>query len=154
MTVAFIGHREIDMSDELRNKVIDTVTQLIQDYGAHTFLFGSVGEFDELCYGIVSEIKKSYRYIRRVYVRAEYPDVRKQFLDYLLTFYDDTFFPNSVRGAGRLSYIKRNEVMVDLCDVLVVYCDEKYKPKHTESGTKTAVSYACEKRKRVINLHE
>lgn len=154
MTVAFIGHREIDMSNELREKVIDTVTRLIQDYGAHTFLFGSAGEFDELCYGVVSDIKKRYRYIRRVYVRAEYPDVRREFLDYLLTFYDDTFFPNSVRGANRLAYVKRNEVMVDLCDVLVAYCDEKYEPKYTRSGTKMAVSYACEKHKRVINLHE
>lgn len=158
MKVAFIGHRRIEHSQKLKDGLIELITNLINNENAETFLFGSKSEFDNLCYSVVSELKTFYPHIRRIYVRAEYQYIDKSYEDYLLQFYEDTYFPSEVEGAGKLTYIKRNQVLIDRCDLLVAYCDENYQPKSkrgkVNSGTKTAVDYAKKKHTRIINLFD
>lgn len=149
MVGAFIGHRKIEYSKRLENNLIEIVTNLIENENADVFLFGSRSEFDSLCYRIVTELKFSYKYIRRIFVRAEYEYIDKSYTEYLLESYEETYYPEEISGAGRLAYIKRNNVMVDKCDVLITYCDEEYQPKsrrgNCQSGTKIAVDYAKKK---------
>ena len=158
MKVAFIGHRKIEQSQRLKDNLIEILTNLIINKNADTFLFGSKSEFDSLCYAVVSELKSSYPNIRRVYVRAEYEYIDKSYKDYLLQSYEDTYYPKEVEGAGKLSYIKWNQVLIDSCDLLIAYCDENYHPQSrrgkVNSGTKTAVDYAKKKNTRIINLFD
>ncbi len=153
MTVAFVGHRKIETSTDLKLKLYNIIEHLIIDEGAETFLFGSRSEFNDLCYTVVSELHVKYRQIKRIYVRAEYEYVNSDYTEYLLTMYEDTFYSPRVHGAGALSYIKRNEVMIDSCDVLIVYCNVNYMPIKTRSGTKIAVEYAQKHGKRIFNLY-
>ena len=120
MRVSFIGHRKIENAEGVRQRVMDTVTELINE-GADTFLFGSRSMFDEICYEVLTEIQKTYPQIRRVEVRASNEYLHQMYIDITLKYYEETIFPQSVSGAGYRSYIKRNEAMVDMCDVLVVY---------------------------------
>lgn len=152
MKVAFIGHRKIEASEVLKERLTKTVEGLIINERADTFLFGSKSDFDNLCLRVVTELKEKYPHIRRVFVRVEYENIDKAYTEYLLTSYEETFFPVQVKGAGRLSYVRRNQAMIDMCDVLVAYCDENYKPIETKSGTKIAVDYAKKKSKPIINL--
>lgn len=153
MKVAFIGHRKIEYSQELENRLTNTIEHLIVNDGADEFMFGSVSDFNDLCYDVVTELKERYVHIRRIRVRAEFEHIDDEYTEFLLSIYEDTFYPPQVHGAGRLSYIKRNQVMVDMCDILIVYFNEKYVPyTQTNSGTKIAVEYAKKKNKRLINL--
>lgn len=128
---------------------------LIEKENADTFFFGSRSAFNDLCYQTITELKKTYPYIRRVYVRAEYECAYKDYIDSLLLRYEDTYFPEPLHGAGIAVYIKRNQLMIDSCEVLVAYYDEEYMPKTGKrSGTKAAVVYARGKKKRVINVFE
>ena len=155
MKVAFIGHRNVEKTQALRDKLMRVSEKLIVNEQADTFLFGSRSEFNNLCYEVVTELCKRYSYIRRIFVRAEYEYVNKDYMEYLLENYEDTFYPQSVHGAGVNSYIKRNQVMIDMCDALVAYFDENYIPQtKTKSGTKIALNYARKKNKRVINLFD
>ena len=72
-TCCFIGHREINATDELKKKLCLLIEHLITEESIDTFLFGSKSQFDDLCYDIVTEIKKKYSHIKRIFVRAEYP---------------------------------------------------------------------------------
>lgn len=54
----FFGHRKINKTDELVNKLTETIEKLIVENGVGTFLFGSKSQFDDLCYEIVSELKE------------------------------------------------------------------------------------------------
>ena len=69
-----------------------------------TFLFGSRNKFDELCLLIVTELKRKYSDIKRVYVRSKDSCIDKLYKDYLLEFYDDTIMPKRVARAGKASY--------------------------------------------------
>lgn len=130
----------------------------------HTFLFGSKSEFDDLCLNIVTELKEIYPHIKRVYVRAAYVDINDDYTDYLLESYEDTYFPEKVRGAGRASYVERNQEMINKSAFCVVYYDETYSPPRRKnsrkdltdyqpkSGTKLAYDYAKSKGLKIINV--
>lgn len=153
MTVAVIGHKKIDKTQDLIDRLNEVMTDLIVSENADTFIFGSKSAFDDLCYKTITELKYKYQHIQRIWARAEYECVSREYVMYLLTFYEGTFFPEKVKGMGMLSYIKRNEVIVDMCDVLVVYYDKDYKPSNQRnSGTKLSVAYANRKNKRIINV--
>ena len=45
----FIGHREKNVTDELKEKLRVVIEHLITDESIDTFLFGSKSHFDDLC---------------------------------------------------------------------------------------------------------
>ena len=55
----FIGHRKIEKSVELTQRVEETIRDLIKNKGVRTFLFGSRSEFDDLCHSIVTDLQKN-----------------------------------------------------------------------------------------------
>ncbi len=153
MIVAFIGHRTINCTEELRDKVKRIIENLIVNENTDTFLFGSNSEFNTLCYDVVTELQDKHDSIRCVYVRAEYEFISEEYKKYLLSLYEFTYFPKAVQGAGALSYVKRNKAMIDKRDVVVAYYDDQYMPPtKTKSGTQMAVIHAIQNHKRLINL--
>ena len=151
MKVAIVGRRKINKSQDLIDKLTKVFVELIENEGADTFLFGSQSQFDDLCYEIVTELRYKYTHIQRIWVRAEYRYCSEDYLRRVLTFYEDTIYPKRVYNAGRFAYIARNEVLVDMCDVLLTYLDSIYK-RNTASGTKMTFDYAQKMRKRIINI--
>ena len=148
----FIGHREINVTDELKEKLYVLIEHLIIEESIDTFLFGSKSQFDDLCYDIVTNTKKKYPHIKRIFVRAEYPYIDESYKAYLLESYEDTYFPKSVLGAGKASYVKRNCEMIENSCFCIVYYKEDYTPKGRKSGTKIALDYAEKKKKTIIRF--
>ena len=74
------------------------------------------------------------------------------YIAYLLERFESTFFPKEVSNAGRAAYVKRNQVMIDLCDLAVIYYDENVSPANSHSGTARAVQYLLKRKKRFINI--
>lgn len=156
LKIAFIGHRKVTQKNELKKKLKKVIYTLINEEDAEIFLFGGKGQFDEVSLAAVTELKQKYfPLIERIYVRAIYEQITDDYKSFLLLFYDKTFYPKEVKGARYFSYVKRNEVMIDMCDILITYYDKNY-PSLTglKSGTKVAVEYAIKKHKRIINLFE
>lgn len=153
----FIGHRKIERSLKLEEKLYKEIEKLING-GIHTFMFGSRSDFDSLCYEIVTDLKKKpkgdgpvlERDIKRIYVRAEYPYINQDYYDYLLKSYEETYYPEKILNAGRAVYVERNQFMIDMSLVCVFYYNDtiNYKGK---SGTEIAYKYAVKKHKRIIN---
>lgn len=75
-TACFFGHRTINETEGLKSKLVGIIERLIVDENVDTFLFGSKSRFNNLCLELVTEIKEKYPHIKRIYVRAEYPDIR------------------------------------------------------------------------------
>ena len=56
-TCCFFGHRKIDETEELKNKLCEIIENLIVNEKIDTFLFGSKSQFDDLCHKITTEQK-------------------------------------------------------------------------------------------------
>ena len=163
-TATFLGHRKIQKSDELKNRLREEIENLIVNESVETFLFGSKSEFDELCHEIVTELKDKHPDIKRIYVRAEFPYINDDYKNYLLKSYEDTYYPEEIENAGKAVYVERNCVMIDESDFCIVYYDENYAPPkrrshkkalseyQPKSGTKIAYDYALKKEIKIINV--
>ena len=153
MVTCFIGHRTITATNELRERIRTAVLDLIDNQGVDTFLFGSRSQFDELCLKIVTEIKEIRPHIKRIYVRAEYPYISADYEKYLLTFYDETYIPESIIHAGKAVYIERNRYMIDSADICVFFLDTSTTSNRKQSGTLIAYHYAHSLTKTIYNLN-
>ena len=151
-TCCFFGHRTINETEELKLKLNEIIEKLIVDENVDTFLFGSKSRFNSLCLELVTEIKEKYPHIKRVYVRAEFPDINEQSTNYLLESYEDTYYPEHIIGSGRAAYVERNYEMIDNSRFCIVYYDESNAPTTRKSGTKIALDYAIKKKKQIIVL--
>ena len=163
--MCFIGHREIEITDDLKEPLNKYIEQTILQEDVKVFLFGSGSKFDELCYDIVTKLKEKYPYIKRVYVRSNFECISDDYKQYLLEFYEETMFPEECANSGKISYIKRNQAMINQSDYCVFYYNENYLPpkrKTTKknlfayqprSGTALAYRYAKQKKKLTINFY-
>ena len=149
-TCCFFGHRTINETDELRTKITDAVERLITDENVDTFLFGSKSEFDRLCLEIVTKLKEKYPHVKRIYVRAEFPFINDDYLNYLLKSYDDTYYPEKLHGAGRAAYVERNYEMINNSKYCIVYYDEQNAPTTRKSGTGISLEFAIKNEREVI----
>lgn len=163
-TCCFFGHRKIEVTDELINRLKEVVKNLIIENEVDIFLFGSKSQFDKLALSVVTEFKKKYPHIRRIYVRAEFPYIDEDYTLYLLKRYDYTYYPERMINAGKAAYVERNYEMIDNSSYCVIYYDENYMPPRRKnsrrelfdyqpnSGTKLAYDYAVKKGKSIMNL--
>ena len=151
-TCCFIGHRKIEDTLELRTELYDSIERLITDEKVDNFLFGSKSRFNDLCHGLVTEIKEKHPHIKRIYVRAEYPDIDDSYKEYLLKYYEDTYYPEKIIGAGKAAYVERNCEMINNSRFCIIYYDEQNAPTTRKSGTKIALEYAVKHKKDIIKF--
>ncbi len=163
MTVCFIGHRKIENTEMVKKDLIKLIFELIKK-GTDTFLFGSKSEFDSLCYEAVSEAQQKYPYIKKIYIRSAYPHIDKIYENHLYCFYEETYFPDKIKNAGKASYVERNQEMINKSDICVFYYNKDYLPppqkeskrslssNQPNSGTKIAYNYAVQKKKHILNI--
>ena len=165
-TCCFFGHRKIDETEELKNKLYRIIENLIVNENIDTFLFGSKSQFDDLCHKITTELKEKYPQIKRIYVRSAYQYIPDWYEKSLLENNEDTYFPEHMENAGRASYVERNQEMINHSKFCVVYYDENYLPPRRKnsrrdlfdyqpkSGTAVAYNYAVKKKKEIINIYK
>lgn len=163
--VCFIGHREIKETEYLRQRLQDTTRNLIQN-GITNFLFGDNSQFNCLCYESVTEIKKEYPEIKRIYFRKNYENADEYTMKFIVSGYEESICPKGIGRAGKAGYVERNRAMIDESEFCVFYYDEKYLPEkqktgngaikeyNSKSGTGIAYKYAVKRKKKIINLCE
>ena len=153
-TCCIIGHRDFKITDELTIKINDTITHLINKENVTIFLFGSKSNFTDYCYKIVTKLLNKYPYLKRIYIRAEYPIISDEYYDYLKTLYEESYFYCSNKTTNKFSYIRRNQTMIDKSDICLFYFNNTYVPKSkTNSGTSIAYEYALKINKTILNIN-
>lgn len=179
-TCSFFGHRKIEITEKLKQKVKDVVEDLIIHQNLSTFLFGSRSNFDYLCHLVVTDLKKIYPHIKRIAYtcksetcileseRQEWENIYSQFekQEVYLLGVEEEFEYKAKYTSGKASYIERNQAMINDSDYCVFYYDENYQPEmrknskrsnhyyQPKSGTKLAYDYALAKRKTLININQ
>jgi uncharacterized phage-like protein YoqJ len=156
-TCCFFGHRKIDETAELKNRLYEIIENLIVNKNIDTFLFGSKSQFDDLCHKTVTDLREKYPHIKRIYVRSAFQHIPDWYEKSLLLNNEGTYFPEHMENAGKASYVERNQEMINKSDFCIVYYDENYAPPRRKnskrdlfnyqpkSGTKVAMDYAIKK---------
>ena len=72
MIITFIGHSEMNISNELKSKLVQTIETCIKN-DADTFYCGGYGDFDNVCAAAVRELKEVYPNISHSLLRRILP---------------------------------------------------------------------------------
>ncbi|MGN1060288.1 MAG: hypothetical protein ACI4QN_01000 [Candidatus Coproplasma sp.] len=145
----FIGHRKI-FAKTLEKRLTDTMTAQIRN-SCRFFTMGTHGEFDNLALNICRRLRESYPDLVIEVVITNLNainctvgnDYQSPYADVKTVMYDieDTHFKRQITLSNRR--------MIDTCDTLICYVDEKA----YSSGAKTALNYAKKKGLKIINLY-
>ena len=149
MICSFFGHRDVELSENL---YATTTAEIIKsvDLGCRIFYFGGYGDFDALCYQIVTKIKteKPELAIKRVYCVAQERYLRKNVRYFRREDYDDVIYLEPAFDGWYKSIYVRNCAMIDASDYVVFYAESR-----ENSGAYKAFQYAKRKKeKTVVNL--
>ena len=144
---SFFGHREVTFTSELYATLTAEIMRSV-DFGCRIFYFGGYGEFDDLCYKIVTRIKEEYPdlNIRRVYCvpREEY--LRKRVRYFIPENYDELIYLEPSFSGWYKSIYYRNCAMIDKSDYIIFYAEAR-----EQSGAYKAYKYAKKKAKKITN---
>ncbi|MBQ7798400.1 MAG: hypothetical protein IJ371_04685 [Clostridia bacterium] len=150
-TCAVFGHREIEITYELKIDLKNTFIDLITNKNVGIFYLGGFGQFDKLCWEIITELKQThFSHIKRIYVceNEDYinrPHKRPKWLkqeDYeeIIHFSLDFNY-----WYTRIYY--RNIAIIEHSDFALFYI------RNTEnSGAYKAYKYAIKNKKNIILL--
>ena len=175
---SFFGHRKVNVTKELEEKLKKVIEDLIINYNVKVFLFGSHSNFDYLCHFIVTELKVKFPNIRRIVYtckseacileseRQKWEEIFTQFekKEIRLLGFDEEYEHKTKYISGRAGYVERNQAMINNSDYCVFYYDESYQPERRKlykrslsyyqpkSGTRLAFNYVKQKKKVIINI--
>lgn len=161
-SVCFIGHRKINDTPQLRKRLRQVLSQLIES-GTVNFIFGDRSEFDKLCYDSVTQLRELYPQIRRIKFRKDYENTNEYTMKLLSYGYEESICPKGIDSAGRACYAERNQAMILESDICIFYYDKSYFPSRRKyaknclndyqpkSGTAIAYQYAVKSKKTIIN---
>lgn len=139
---AFFGHREIwsDIAEPLEQAVRTAIAD-----GSTEFWVGGYGAFDVYATQCVRRIKKDFPGISLHLILAYLP-TRK---DPLADIYDSSIYPEGLELVPkRFAISKRNQWIVNNCDVVIAYVCNTY------GGAYTALQLAKRKGRYIINIAE
>ncbi len=68
LSCSVFGHNEIEITNELKIRLKNAFIDLITNKNVSIFYFGGFGQFDELCWQIITKLKQIFPHIKRIYV--------------------------------------------------------------------------------------
>ncbi len=143
------GHKEIEITYELKVSLREMFIDLITNKNVSIFYFGGFGQFDELCWQIITELKQTlFPYIKRIYVceseiYVNRPRKRPKWLNNKAYEEIIYFSLNFDYWYTRIYY--RNVAIIEHSDFNVFYIRNK-----ENSGAYKAYQYAKNHKKNII----
>ena len=142
--VAFAGHRYEWHCIGVEDKLSQVLEELIQK-GYTIFYDGNYGAFDKKCASAVLQLKHKYPHIKLIRILTYYHHERDKYE--LPSYYDGSILPEIEELHYKQKIVKRNEWIIDNCDILVCHIEETYK-----SGAYRTLKYAQKQHKPIIYI--
>ena len=139
-TCTFFGHR--DCPDSIKQKLQETLIELIINHSVDMFYVGNHGRFDTIVHGVLKELKEEYPLINYAVVLAYMPGKQTEYDDY-----SDTMLPEGIEVIHpRYAISWRNNWMLQQSEYVITYIT------HTWGGAARYTHKAIAARKIVLNL--
>ena len=142
--VAFAGHRYEWQSIGVEEKLLQVLEDLINK-GYTVFYDGDYGAFDNKCRNAILKLKNKYPHIKLVLILTYYHHNKEKCP--IPSYYDETILPELEDLHYKQKITKRNEWIIDNCDILVCHIQETYK-----SGAYNTVKYALKHNTPIIYI--
>ena len=145
---AFFGHRNLPVK-QYRDKLLEIITDLIENKGVTQFYSGFRGDFDYYCSELVYELKAKYPQIKNTMVLSYVPQDKHEEPEYafkLPKFFDDSVYLLERRVPLQLAILETNKCLVDKVDYIVAGV------LYHGGGAYSALEYAAKRKKPIISI--
>lgn len=135
--------------EEYREKLINIITDLIENKGVTQFYSGFRGAYDVYCSALIHELKARYPQIRITMVLSYIPQTPSDEPEYafkLPDYFDDSIYLLERQVPKKFAIIETNKCLVDMVDYIVAGV-----ALHG-GGAYTAVKYAHKRKKPIISV--
>ena len=148
---SFFGHREIEITVELKNNLKTKLEKMILEEGYGVFCFGGFGDFDNLCWQVITELKQKYPHIKRIFhlYDPRHQQARKRPKYLKDTDYEEFVYLDLEFDWWYQRIYFRNIEIIKQSDFIIFYVKNS-----TNSGAYKAYQYAIKKKKNLINIAE
>lgn len=156
-----IGHRKV--CDKINFE--DIFVQLIEKENIYIFNFGNYGEFNDLCYQTLLNLKLKYSQIKLIFyslnneisftfeeAKSYEIKYKKRNKNFPYKCFDKIIYLNDIDETKfKYACVLRNKKLINESDYCFIYYRENYSlPNNRRSGTKIAYDYAFAKNKKII----
>lgn len=143
---SFFGHRTVDAKENIIELIKTEIYKAIE-FGCTTFFFGGYGEFDDLCYQVLTEVirERPEFNLKRKYCVSQERFLCKKTPYFNREDYDDVVYLVPSFDGWYKSIYFRNCAMIDNSDYVVFYAEEK-----KDSGAYKALKYAKKQKDKII----
>ena len=150
MVCSFFGHRNITITKSLVENTKEAIYKALKD-NIFTFYFGGFGDFDDLCYKIVTQLKNDFpQYnIQRIFCVPTEKMLRKRPAWLKQENYEEIIFLTPSFDSWYKSIYFRNCAMIDNSDFCIFYVENR-----ENSGAYKTYKYALKKKVMSVNLFE
>ncbi len=145
---SFFGHRNIMVTQPLIDELKRLIEVLIKNNDFGVFYFGEFGQFDDICYQVVTELKNIYPHIQRVYISPDEKSLSKHKIKGDKEYEFQTIFALKFNWWYQRIYY-RNVSIIDNSDYVIFFV-----AKNIESGAYKAMQYATKNKKEYLNIIE
>ena len=143
--VTLFGHRDMHAHKIVEQRLCAILRDLVQIKEHIEIYIGRNGEFDTFAASVVKQAQKTFGN-ENLEMTLILPYVIKD-IEFYERYYDSIFIPENVQGTHpKRAIIKRNEWMVEECDLFICYVERN------SGGAYTALKYARKLGKKIINL--
>lgn len=139
----FFGHRDF-FYDRYEDRILNIITDLIENKGVTQFYSGYRGDFDRYCSYLVNKLKNKYPYIKITMALSYIPDEDFE----LPACFDDSVYLLERKVPKRLAIIETNKRLADIADYVVAGVG------YHGGGAYTAIEYAYKKHKPIVSIIE
>lgn len=138
----FFGHH--DCPGSVREKLYETISDLIENHGVSMFYVGNHGSFDAIVRSVLRDLQSKYPQIQYAVVLAYLPGKKSELG---CEDYSDTMLPEGIEVVPRrFSITWRNKWMLKQSDYVVTYIT------HSWGGAAQFAEMASKQRKTVVSL--
>ena len=146
---SFFGHSKLNDKITIEKTLFELIESLIVDKGYRLFYFGGFGEFDDLCYKVVSKLKETYGYIKRVFcvIEEKHKIFSKRPKWLKEEDYEDFVYFDLKYNYWYTRIYFRNCEIIKKSDFTIFFVTNK-----GASGAYKALSYAMKAKKEFVNI--
>jgi len=174
---SIIGHRKVNNPEEVAERLEKVVIDLVQKRNVIRFLFGEIGEFNNIAYNVISKLKNQFYKIKLICYQVQDDAIKsieqKQLYERFLSeklnkkvefmMFDENVLVEKALNSKKGKYIVRNKEMINNADLCLFYVERNYVLGYSysknnmimrkkTSGTNKALEFAKMKNKEIIYI--
>lgn len=147
MKVTFCGHADAHLLEKELKILENSVVEIVKQNQNCQFYLGGYGNFDFLCYELLTKIKEKYNGIERIFVTPYIADNYSKLKDNA-KIYDSVIYPEIENCPLKFAIERRNKWMIKNADIVICFVNRNY------GGAYKTLQYAKSQKKEYINVAE